>query len=91
MIYRERTSPAGLAPSEGASPAVREAAVQLRRDMIEQQVWQCCINCINWEKLTIIDEQGVKTEVMRCGKYAAVPPPEVLVVGCVEYERDIPF
>jgi len=91
MIYRERTSPAGIAPTNEKSVAVREAAVQLRRDMIEQQVWQCCVNCINWVKVTRLGPQGVESETFKCGLYNAVPPPEVLVVGCIEYERDIPF
>ena len=48
--------------------------------VIKDQGWQCCLNCINWDK-----------KKQQCGLFNANPPLQVIVVGCVEYEGDIPF
>jgi len=47
---------------------------------IKETDWQCCLNCINWDK---------KKE--ECGLFNAEPPLAVIIVGCIEYEDDIPF
>jgi hypothetical protein len=79
--------PSGVKPAEN----VKEAAVQLRRDMVTAHVWPCCLNCMHWDKVTRFDASGPTQVTMECGRYKTTPPPEVIVVGCRDYEQDIPF
>lgn len=43
-----------------------------------------CLNCDQWQK-------NYTTKEQRCGKFQAMPPPEVLVVGCEHHSDLIPF
>lgn len=71
----------------------------IQKAAITAQTWRCCLNCINWSKS---GRRSVPDETQQCGyrmedtgpscmEYKVLPPPEVLVVGCENYEPDIPF
>lgn len=51
--------------------------------LMARGIWHSCMNCFNWHK--------VKDNSKGCMKYNAMPPPEVIVVGCKSWEDDIPF
>lgn len=57
---------------------------KLRADNQKAQVdnflWQCCPNCFQWDD---------KAE--QCGKWNMKPPAKVILLGCEDWEVDIPF
>lgn len=57
-----------------------EFAVKSQTSLIENYVIQSCINCEHWN-----DKQNV------CRYYDALPPPQVIAVGCGMHDFDIPF
>jgi len=55
--------------------------LKAQAELIRRDVWQCCLNCMNWNK-----------GIQRCDYYVAVPPPAIIVSGCAMHEMDdIPF
>lgn len=50
---------------------------------VKADVWHCCLNCVEWRE--------VAPNPPKCLRFHVVPPPDVLVVGCVKWEPDIPF
>ena len=59
---------------------IKEKDIELRSEMVKQHVWQCCLNCVEYNSLE-----------EKCGKYNARPPLKVVIVGCKEYDEDVPF
>jgi hypothetical protein len=57
---------------------INTAIVEHQTLLVKRGIWRCCVNCDFWDK-------------NRCSKYNAVPPPEVIVHGCRDWEDDIPF
>jgi len=55
-----------------------QAKMDFQNMLIDKQAWQCCLNCLNWDG-------------SRCDMFKAVPPAHIIVTGCKDYERDIPF
>lgn len=51
--------------------------IKLQNKMIEKDCWQCCKNCLYWNG--------------QCKQFNAIPPMQVLIVGCENWEYDIPF
>jgi hypothetical protein len=51
--------------------------IKFQNRLIVKECWHCCKNCINWDG--------------KCKLYNTIPPVEVLVVGCENWEYDIPF
>lgn len=58
----------------------REVEIEkiLHRKLVYEFVVRTCLNCDFWRE-------------NKCKKYDAVPPPEVVVFACDEWEMDIPF
>jgi len=54
--------------------------IEFQHNAISFNIWQCCLNCENWNK-----------KDKNCRLFKAIPPVEVLVIGCEEYINDIPF
>lgn len=63
-------------PDRRAEAIPKNAQLQ----MILAQLWPCCLNCNEWS-----EKQGL------CWKFNQVPPPDVVVVGCVEWLGTVPF
>ena len=55
-----------------------EDHIKYQNRVIERGCWQCCTNCNNWNKGCNLAGN-------------ALPPPEVIVVGCSKYEYNVPF
>lgn len=53
---------------------------EMHKKMVKNFLLSSCINCINWDN---------KPE--ECVKFKQRPPAEVIVLGCAEWEQDIPF
>lgn len=51
---------------------------ELQEYMIIANAWVCCMSCENW-----MDN--------RCGQYNAVPPPNIIICGCSEWDSKISF
>lgn len=58
--------------------AMRLFINSLHREFIAQQKMHSCINCHYFEE-------------DKCSKWDALPPPEIIVYGCIEWEGEIPF
>lgn len=58
----------------------RENEIKMQSAQINSYAWPCCLNCEHFDK-----EQEV------CKHYAARPPLNVVLVGCIGYTADIPF
>lgn len=54
--------------------------IAFQEKMHRNQVWASCLNCEHWHK--------TKGE---CFTYGATPPLQVILVGCQEWEGEIPF
>lgn len=70
----------------------REHEIKLQNSLIRSGSIKTCTNCEHWRLV-----HGMKTLLGKanldrhCGKYSMVPPPDVIVTGCVEHVEDIPF
>jgi len=56
----------------------KQLALDFQTSMVKTGAWPCCLNCDYWAK-------------GQCDRYKAVPPPDVIVVGCLAFAHDIPF
>nr|AYD82554.1 hypothetical protein ART_00085 [Achromobacter phage vB_Ade_ART] len=65
--------------------AYRPLKIEFQQSLIRTGNLSTCTNCIYWS--TNINRNAEP----RCSKYKVVPPPDVIVVGCEEWEMDIPF
>jgi hypothetical protein len=54
--------------------------IKSQKSMIQTFAWNCCLNCDHWNR-----------EKQWCNKWNVLPPLEVIVVGCEDYENAIPF
>lgn len=52
--------------------------VKFQQTLMNYGHWQCCANCAQ-------NNEGV------CKLFNAIPPVEVIAVGCQEYQYEIPF
>ncbi len=57
-----------------------ELRINLQQRMVKCQIWHCCLNCLEWSGKS-----------NKCMKYGMIPPPEIIVNSCSEYDPDIPF
>lgn len=58
---------------------------ELQKWLVQKAVWACCLNCKFWTMHSAIGETDV-VEYEICGKYNQVPPYEVVVHGCCDWE-----
>jgi hypothetical protein len=58
--------------------------IQWQQELIQKDVWQCCLNCEEWS-------DGKGNLPMGCKLHKALPPIEVVIVGCKDHMCDIPF
>jgi hypothetical protein len=63
-----------------SSVEVSEARKVVQELIVRTQGWQCCLNCLDWDKAN-----------ERCDKFNARPPAAIIVVGCKDHTNDIPF
>lgn len=54
--------------------------IKSQKAMIQTFAWSCCLNCDHWNK-----------DKLWCSKWDVLPPLDVIVVGCEDYENDVPF
>lgn len=54
--------------------------IKLQNKMIDKDIWQCCKNCLYFNRIDSF-----------CKKFHANPPSDTIVVGCENWEYDIPF
>jgi hypothetical protein len=70
-----------LAAREQEQRAVEEAILKHQKRLLDAKLWRSCLNCINW----------IEKPNIGCMKFRALPPPNVIVHGCKDWEDDIPF
>lgn len=63
----------------------RQTMMEFQQGLIDSGQITTCTNCINWK------ERPMSGKTMICGKWDQTPPPDVIVVGCNQWEFDIPF
>ena len=56
---------------------MNEDKIKFQKTIIEKGCWQCCHNCVNWSS--------------GCKLFNAMPPVEVVPVGCNQWIYEIPF
>lgn len=61
-----------------AKEAANKVVVEQQEKDVKGDKWRCCLNCLEWTT------EG-------CGKFKAMPPPHIILHGCVEHDYDIPF
>lgn len=59
--------------------------IEFQRRALFYGIWSSCINCGHWL------ENGEGMGEPRCGKFNALPPPEVIVLGCIAWLPRVPF
>jgi len=52
---------------------------RVQHQLIQEGVWSCCLNCSHWD-----------LEADICLRFGSLPPVEVVLVGCEEWD-DTPF
>lgn len=57
-----------------------ELRIKFQDELVEKQVWQCCLNCTEFEENS-----------ENCKRFNARPPAYIIVSGCKDYCQDIPF
>lgn len=45
--------------------------------IVDAAIWRCCLNCEFWDA--------------KCKKFDQIPPPKVIVYGCMWWQFEIPF
>jgi len=58
--------------------------INFQQKMINCDHWQCCQNCVHLDKMF----EGMPCY---CSLFNAVPPVHVIVVGCENWQYEIPF
>ncbi len=80
-----------LAGVEKRKRAEQEAVEEKQKLLVRSNYWRTCINCEHFRdvrKVLLTKETNYK----HCSLYKAVPPPEVILHGCKEWQNDdIPF
>lgn len=67
----------------------KQAMIDIRNEVIRQGRWPTCTNCTYWTEVhEVTDELRV---YFKCGKYNMFPPEDVIVVGCINHEAEVPF
>jgi len=73
----------------------RDAAITKHQHiLLKAALWRSCLNCMNWKDKTEVTNEkfnGQTKTYKHCGLYQQVPPPDVIVNGCRDWEDDIPF
>ena len=63
-----------------------------QREMVKRGVLTTCLNCESWWSGAINPAgPGASQKPAQCLKFNALPPPEVLVYGCPDWEQLMPF
>lgn len=65
--------------------------IEFQERIVRSQNWTTCLNCEHWQEVTTVKGQEDAKKEKGCSKYGVVPPPEVLVHGCPEWDGEIPF
>lgn len=60
--------------------SAQEIRIQLQEEAIKKDVWQCCLNCDEWNEGEQI-----------CNRFRETPPITTIVVGCKYWLIAIPF
>ncbi len=70
----------------------RDSLILAHKGMIERGVLPSCLNCLYWQHITKVHLDDNTTQAYHhCSKWKQVPPPEVIVYSCPNWEQDIPF
>lgn len=71
----------------------KKEALRLRGEVVKAGLWPCCLNCDHWK--TLRDDTPAGSDLTfgdrYCSKYTITPPPETIVVGCIQHIPYIPF
>jgi hypothetical protein len=59
-----------------------------QRSLIRAMIWPCCLNCAHWGSN---DLGNVPPRPDLCYKFNAMPPPDVIVIGCGQWLSAVPF
>lgn len=66
---------------------VKQKDLDIRSKVIKAGIWKTCTNCLHWAP----NENKGAAAAEACNIYKVKPPANVIVVGCVSHEEDIPF
>lgn len=64
-------------------------ARQMQQALMDVGFWKCCLNCENWSNHS--PQYKGFDPVNLCRKYNAMPPLDVLVLGCESWLCVLPF
>ncbi len=68
-----------------AKDMTQAAIEKYQKELILQALWRSCLNCCFWQ-------QGNNAELPTgCALHRAMPPAQVILHGCRDWEDDIPF
>lgn len=66
--------------------------LRMQELLVKGSYWHCCTNCDYFDKGNLPEHpNGLKERSASCTKFKALPPPEVIAVGCEQWEETIPF
>lgn len=70
-----------------------QAAIEKnQRLLVSSGNWRTCLNCEHFTEVTVMSPNERENKTYKhCGLYRAVPPPEVIVHGCKDWQDEIPF
>lgn len=63
------------------------AIVEHQNSLLAANIWRSCLNCTNFH----IGKPAPASGATECVKYRMLPPPNIIVHGCRDWEDDIPF
>jgi hypothetical protein len=65
---------------------------RLQSSMVQVGNWPCCLNCDYWGARAKLDGKHRPEGAVGCGRAnLAIPPPDVIVVGCEDWDPELPF
>lgn len=79
-----------LPESPDEKARARDYAKRMQEALISVGFWHCCLNCEHWTVNTVIGETDL-VDAHKCSKWNAVPPPDVICVGCPDWKCEVPF
>ena len=67
----------------------KQHLIDVRSEAIRQGRWPTCTNCAHWIEYPGLTDEG---RIYRhCGKFNVFPPEDVVVVGCIHHDPEVPF
>lgn len=82
-----------ISPSQQVE--MKRQQIKFQKYIVAAQCWRTCLNCEYWKDITKVviapDQTSTESYERHCSQYNMVPPPEILVHGCVEHAWGIPF